>query len=237
MRLIRMVQHDIRFQWRHRFYHAYFLVCCVYLLLLQCLPTIYKEKAAMILTFSDPSALGLIFAGGILLLERDQGILDSLFVTPLRLTEYLISKAISLSLLSLAAAWAIHSFSLGLPNSPFLFSIGVLLSSSFFTLLSIGIVVRTQSINGFILLSQLYALPFVLPLLSMLDWGPRIIYAPFPTYGSLLLLSSIYRSVTLAEGIFSISILLIGNLGVFLWAKQSFQNHILHRISEGSGLS
>ncbi|NIK79277.1 fluoroquinolone transport system permease protein [Paenibacillus castaneae] len=227
MRLIKMIRHDIQFQWRHRFYFAYMVVCSVYLLLLHGIPSGYKEKTAMLLTFSDPSALGLIFAGGILLLEKDQGIHDCLFVTPLRLTEYLVAKACSLSLLSLIAAWVIHGFSLGMPSSPFLFSLGVLLSSSFFTLLSIGVVVRTQSINGFILLIQLYALPFTIPLLSLLDWGPRMLYSLFPTYGSLLLLSSIYRPIALHEIIYAIGILIVGNIAIFIWARHSFQQRIL----------
>lgn len=237
MRLIKVILHDIRFQWRHRFYFAYMLVCAVYLLLLHGIPSAYKEITALLLTFSDPAALGLIFAGGILLLEKDQGIHDSLFVTPLRLTEYLLAKAISLSILSLLAAWVIHGFSLGLPHSPFLFSAGILLTSSFFTLLSVGVVVRTQSINGFILLSQAYALPFVLPLLSLLDWGSRIPYIIFPTYGSLLLLSSIYRPVTVAESIYAIGMLLLGNFCTLLWARHSFKRHILLKLKKGKGLS
>lgn len=233
MRLMATVWHDIRFQWRHGFYGVYVLVCALYLLLLHFIAEGYKETVTMLLTFSDPSALGLIFAGGIVLLERDQGIHDSLFVTPIRLLEYLLAKAVSLSLLSLTAAWAIHFFSLGAPMSPFHFSFGVLLTSGFFTLLSIGVVVRSQSINGFILLSQLYALPFTLPLLGLFGVGDTLIYRVFPTEGSLLLLKTAYEHISLGEMVYAYVILILGNVAAFLWAHHSFKQRVLLRIGEG----
>lgn len=234
MRLITAFLSDIRFQWRHRFYFVYMLVCSVYLLLLHSIPTTFKEMATLLLTLSDPGALGLIFAGGIILLEKDQGIHDSLFVTPIRLREYLLAKAISLSLLSMLAAWIIHGFSLGVPASPFQFTVGVLLTSSLFTFLSIGVAVRTQSVNGFILLSQLYALPLTLPLLDLFGVGPRALYWAFPTYGSVLLFSSINRHVTALETIYAAAILTLGNAAVFLWAQQSFKRHILMDSAKGT---
>lgn len=235
MRMIMTVLYDIRFQWRHGFYLVYMLVCSFYLILLNSIPVHYKKSAALLLTFSDPSALGLILAGGIVMLEKDQGIHDSLFVTPIRLMEYLLAKAVSLSLLSILSAWTIHVFSLGIPSSPFHFTIGVLLTSSLFTFLSIGVVVRSQSINGFILLSQLYALPLALPLLDFFDTGDRFMYLIFPTEGSLLLLKSIMQQVSAKETIYAIIILSIGNVIVFLWAQQSFKRKILMNIGKGEG--
>jgi len=213
---------DFRFQLRHGFYGVYVLICALYWLLLRWIPIDSKEEVTLLLTFSDPSAVGLILAGGIVLLEKDQGVHASLFATPLRLREYLLAKAISLSFLSLCAAWAIHAFSLGLPNHPILFSLGVLLTSSMITLLSIGAVVRTESINGFLLLSQLYALPLALPLLGFLGIGPPALYAIIPTYGSILLLRSSYESLPAGEVGYAVLLLCIGNIFVYLWARKSF---------------
>jgi fluoroquinolone transport system permease protein len=235
MRILMTIMNDIRFQWRHGFYIVYVIVCSIYLILLNSIPIHYKETVALLLTFSDPSALGLILAGGIVLLEKDQGIHDSLFVTPLRLREYLLAKAISLSLLSVLSAWVIHTFALGTPNSPFLFTISVMLTSSLFTFLSIGVVVRTQSLNGFILLSQLYALPFALPLLGYLGIGNRFVYLFIPTEGSLLLLKSMIRQISIGEAIYAIIILSIGNLVVFYWAQYSFKRSIIMGLGRGEG--
>lgn len=227
---------DVRFQLRHGFYGVYVFICALYWLLLSFIPPDYKEMITLLLTFSDPSAVGLIIAGGIVLLEKDQGIHGSLFVTPLRLWEYLLAKALSLSILSLSAAWAIHAFALGMPDHPTLFSLGVLLTSSLFTLLSIGVAVRTQTINGFILLSQVYAMPLILPLLGLFDIGPVGLYTIIPTSGSLLLLSSSYVSLKAVEVVYAVTILLLGNIAVFLWTQRSFRRNMLYDRGDGGFL-
>lgn len=233
MRPMSTLLNDIRFQWRHGLYWVYMLVCFLYLLLIHFIPADHKETVTMLLTFSDPSALGLILAGGIVLLEKDQGIHDSLFVTPLRLFEYLLAKAMSLSVLSLAAAWVIHIFSLGVPMAPIRFSLGVLFTSVFFSLLSIGIVARSRSINGFILLSQLYSLPFVIPLLGFFGIGNQEMYFMFPTEGSLVMLKSSCEYVSIGETVYAVVILVLANVGVFYWAYVSFQQRILLKIGDG----
>lgn len=234
MRTVSAIASDMKFQIRHGFYGVYLLVCGLYVLLLHFLSPGYKEKAALLLTFSDPGALGLIMAGGIVLLEKDQGVHDSLFVTPLRLREYLIAKAVSISVISLCAAWAILVLSLGIPAAPVRFSIGILLTSGLFTLLSVGIVARAQSINGFILLSQLFSLPLAIPLLGFFGIGPDIIYGFFPTHGSLVLLESAYRPVSSMETFYAIAVLLVGNAAVYIWAYRSFERRILSRVGEGA---
>mgnify|MGYP001175463457 CR=1 FL=1 len=127
MRTWRMFRFDVRFQWKHGFYFAYALVCLVYAGILQFVEEPYLGHTLVLLTFSDPSALGLLMAGGIVLLERGQGIFASLFATPVKIMEYIAAKCLSLSCLSLLAAYAIHVPVRGWPVSPLQFSLGVVL--------------------------------------------------------------------------------------------------------------
>lgn len=233
MRFMSALVFDIKFQWRHGFYIAYAFVCACYWTLLYFIPDKHLEKIVTVLTFSDPSTLGLILAGGILLLERDQGIHDPLFVTPIRTREYLLAKATSLSVLSLTAAWVIHITSSGVPESPFLFSIGIVLTSSLMTFLSIGVVVRYRTINGFILMSQVYALPLILPLLGFFDVWDLKLYTILPTEGTLLLLQSAFFSLSNGEILYAISILICWNYALYMWAKFSYKKYVLRNIGEG----
>lgn len=233
MRFLTAFAFDIRFQWRHGFYIAYALVCACYWTLLNFIPDKYLEKSVILLTFSDPSALGLILAGGILLLERDQGVHDPLFVTPIRTRDYLLAKVASLSVLSLIAAWVIHTTSSGFPDSPFLFSIGVVLTSTLMTLISIGVVVRYQTINGFIMMSQIYAFPLILPLLGFFDlWNTRLSLL-LPTEGTLLLLQSAFTTLSTEKILYALFILLIWNYVIYIWANHSYKKYVLGKIGEG----
>lgn len=221
---------DVRLLWRHGFFWVYVVACGVYWLLLHFVPASYQETTALLLTFSDPSALGLILAGGMVMLESDQGVHDPLFVTPLRVREYLAAKAAALATLSLAAAWAIHLPSLGMPASPLAYSIGVVLTSSLMTLLSIGVVAKCRTINGFIMKSQAFALPFTIPLLGMLDGWHYPIYYLLPTEGTILLLESAYRKLATWEWIYAILILVVWNAVIFFWARLSYEKHRLGRV-------
>ncbi|WP_410770896.1 ABC transporter permease [Fontibacillus sp. BL9] len=225
---------DVRFQWRHGFYFVYMIVCAIYWALLHFIPEPYLEKATVLLTFSDPSALGLILAGGIVLLERDQGIHDPLFITPIRIREYLVAKAASLALISLLAAWVIQLSSIGIPASPMIFSIGIVLTSSFMTLLSIGVAARYRTINSFILMSQVYVMPFILPLLDYLEVWESKLFLLLPTEGTLMLLLSVSFSLTSMNILYALCILSIWNYAVYKWAYRSYERHILNRIGKGA---
>lgn len=213
MRLSRLVWFDVCYQWRHRYYLVYLIVCSVYVGILHAIPDSYAEHVLVLLTFSDPSALGLLLAGSILLLERDQGIWNALFSTPLRAWEYLTSKCLSLGFLSLLAALAIHLPVSGLPKSPFAFLLGITLTSFFFTLLGMAAALNSRSINGFLIRSQLFALPFTLPILEYLNVAHIPLDRLLPSNGSLILISGSARPPAPAETGYAFAILTLWIIG------------------------
>lgn len=228
---------DLRFQWRHGFYWVYVFVCTCYWILLRFVPEAYQETTATVLTFSDPAALGLIMAGGMVLLERDQGVHDPLFVAPVHIREYLLAKAASLSVLSLAAGWVIHMATGSLPEYPLAFSAGIVLTSTFMTLLSIGVAARQRTINSFILMVQVYALPFILPLFSFLQLWHEDLFLVLPTEGTLRLIVSPSDGLSIGSVLYSICILLIWNFVAYIWAQRSYTRHVLMRVGEGGGIN
>lgn len=233
MKNLSLLLFDLRFQWRHGFYYVYIIVCACYWVLLQFIPDVYREITAVLLAFSDPAALGLILAGGMVLLERDQGVHDALFVTPIRLRTYLLSKTVSLSVLSLAAGWVIHLSAGSLPGSPAAYSAGIGLTSSFMTLLSIGTAARQHSVNGFILKVQAYSLPFLLPLLGLFDLWDNPIFLILPTEGTLRLLQYSANQASRWEFIYFTALLLIWNFAAYMWAYSSYMRNILNKAGEG----
>lgn len=216
MRLWRLFLFDLRFQWKHGLYLVYFLVCIVYIGGLSIVPEAYLDTTLLLLTFSDPSALGLILAGGILLLERDQGIFANLFVTPVQTLEYILAKCFSLSCLSLAVAFAVHLSSAGWPVSPVQYVLAIVLTSSFFTLIGLAAAIKCRSINSFILLSQLYSLLFILPVLGYLDLYTTPLYAVLPVQGTLMLLQGASQPLGVSDSLYAVFILLLW-LGLAVW--------------------
>ncbi|WP_150271835.1 ABC transporter permease [Paenibacillus tepidiphilus] len=216
MRLWKLFLFDLRFQWKHGLYFVYFLVCMVYIGGLSIVPEAYLDNTLLLLTFSDPSALGLILAGGILLLERDQGVFENLFVTPVKTLEYILAKCFSLSCLSLTVAFAIHLSSTGWPVSLVQFVLAIVLTSSFFTLIGLAAAIRSRSINSFLLLSQLYSLIFILPVLDYLNLFTTSLFAVLPVQGTLMLLEGTSHPLTISDFLYAVCILLIW-IGLAVW--------------------
>jgi len=112
------------------------------------LPLEWKEKAAAVLIFSDPSAMGLFFMGAIVLLEKSESVLNTIAVSPVRAGEYIISKVVSLGIISVIAG---ASISLAADTGNMLIVImGVFAGSALFTLIGLIIAANINSLNQFV---------------------------------------------------------------------------------------
>jgi len=143
---MRFVQHllwNIKFQARYGFYLLYGLLTLLYTVLLINLPQFWKEGTAAILVFSDPAAMGLFFMGAIVLLEKSQRVTSLFAVSPLTAFEYVSSKVLSLSSISLFVAMvlAVASKCMSLP----LVMLGTFLSSILFTMCCILLYARSNN--------------------------------------------------------------------------------------------
>ncbi len=72
----------------------------IYICIINVFPTFMREKIAIIMIYSDPAKNGIVFMGAIVLLEKSQRVLNSLAVSPVKVSEYILSKVISLGVIS-----------------------------------------------------------------------------------------------------------------------------------------
>lgn len=148
-RLMGLLIADIRFQFRYGFYALYALITVFYIVLLRLLPSFIRDSARALLAFSDPAALGLFFMGAILLFERGERVYPSLAVSPLRTEEYVLSKALSLSLISVAAGLFIILASGG--RAGFWTVGGLALSSVLFSCTGLLVGSQVTSLNAYLI--------------------------------------------------------------------------------------
>lgn len=175
----------------------------------------------------DTSVLGLIFVGALVLLEKQQGVLQSLSVTPLKLNKYLFSKALSLTLLSAVISslvwiiplWSFRGYEFILP--------GVVLSSVVFTLFGLGFAAGAESFNQFLARIFLGSLIFTLPLIPVFFFQNAEWLIILPTNAALDLF------IRVSDGTFSIiqlldlSILISWIFIMNIFAHKQFRKHNL----------
>lgn len=230
MRLLETIKADVLFQFRHYLYYMYVIVSALYVLLLYWIPSHIKDETAMFLLFSDCSFLGAFFIGGIVLLEKDQGIYDHLFVTPVRVSEFIWSKVISLGMISLLSSLVIFLFSFDLTVRVVFLLTGVVLNSIFASLLGLIFAVRVNSINQYLMISPAFVTIFFLPILEVLKiWESPFMYA-IPGKAGLLLMEGVFKPLSVYEWLYSLAMLTLAIVVTYLLAKKSFYKHVIMRI-------
>lgn len=222
-RLIHSIKLDMRMQMKYGLYTVYIVIVAMYLLMLTFIPQNYAVKIAPIIIFSDPSALGFFFIGGLVLLEKSENVLDYIVVTPLRVKEYIISKVVSLSLISLVAALIISLYSCSLSFNIPVFIVTIILTSSVFTLIGFIAVSKFQSINEYLLSSMLYIIVLFIPFIGYFNLFQCWIFYIFPTHAMLMLLKGSFGNISSLNFIYSIAYLV---LWIFLLYKLSINRFV-----------
>lgn len=150
MRVKALVKGDIGFQFKYGFYFLYLFFTAIYIGLLFALHVSWREKAALLMIFTDPAALGLYFMGAIILLEKSERVLDSIAISPVKPVEYVLSKLLSISIISTMVGILIGMAG-GVISNVFYFCAGVFLGSCLFSAVGLIIAANIPTLNAFII--------------------------------------------------------------------------------------
>lgn len=175
MRLARLIRGDIHFQWKYGFYFIYFILTLLYVCVIASLSEYWKKDIAAIMIYSDPAAMGLFFMGAIVLLEKSQKVLNAMVVSPVKVSEYILSKTIALIAIS-----TIIALILGLvsgSNHLLGIAVGTALTSAIFTMLGIIAATRISNLNQFlIVIMPIEIICFVPPIVGLFVKLPDIFF-------------------------------------------------------------
>ena len=230
MRLLASLKYDITFQFRYGFYYAYLFISVLYILILRNLPAGVRPVVTTMVIFSDTGVLGFFFIGGIILLEKAQNTLESLFVTPLRLGEYFMSKVISLTLIAVLMSTVIIVVANGLPPFPLPFILGVVLSSVFYTLLGFIIAAKAKTLNEYFVTSMLCTFIVGLPVVDFFGLIKNPLFYIFPTKASLMLIHGAFQSMSLLGIAYAVLNLSVWSILAYFWARKRFTTYVILRI-------
>jgi fluoroquinolone transport system permease protein len=196
-----MMKQDVRFQARHGFYIVYVFVSLFYILILRWMPVDVRDDVAPVIVLMDPAAVGFFIVGAGVLLERSQGVLDPLFVTPIGLQDYIWSKAITLAFLGFVSGEAVLIGSLGISGMIWLGSIGLYAIAVIMSLFGMALAVRAKTVNMFLMKASFVMIVLLLPLLTYFHLVSSSFVFVLPTSAALRLLSSGSAPLSLYEGI------------------------------------
>ncbi|PKO99975.1 MAG: ABC transporter [Bacteroidetes bacterium HGW-Bacteroidetes-8] len=229
MRLINALISDIKFQSKQGFYLVYVIITAMYLIILSLLPENITSIALPLVVYSDPSVLGLFFIGGIIMLEKGQGVIQVLIVSPLTTGEYIVAKVISLTIVSVAAASAITALSFDGALNWAVFLVSVALTSGIFTLCGVVINAGCTTVNQYILKTIPYMLLLVLPCFSIL--GSNLLYplTLIPSVAALRLMLGAFSETVWYESAALILYLFMANFLLYKYAVKVFEKKTVYQ--------
>ena len=186
-----LVLHDARLQLRYGIFAAYAVVVAIYVgVLLSVGPHLPRWAPAFII-FTDPAALGFFFLGGLMMLERSEGVRTALATTPLSMIDYLAAKTLTLTGLALLACIALY-LAHGTGHAALLLGT-VALTSFQYVGIGVPIALRFKTVSGYLMGSTGFLTPVIAPaFLALLE--------PFPLWLTAIPSVSQFRLMLVATG-------------------------------------
>jgi fluoroquinolone transport system permease protein len=163
-------------------------VSVIYIILILVIPEEPRRLLLPFFLFTEPSVLGIFFIGGILFFEKEQGTLNTLFITPVRPVEYLVSQTVSLAMVALGLCAVILAVSGNVTIRTLWILPGILMTSVLFTCWGIVLASRSSSLMNYLIVSGLSDFPIVLPLLDHFGLMKSNLLYLIPTQGTLTLI-------------------------------------------------
>jgi fluoroquinolone transport system permease protein len=230
-RLLATIRTDLRLQLRNGFYIAAAFVVVVLVILMRQLPEASRSLGLPMLIFGNLLINGFFFMAGLVLLEKGEGTLEAQVVTPLRTGEYLASKVITLTILSLLESALIVLLTVGLDINWLALLAGVALMTPLLALAGFLLVSRYDTLNEFMFpavgVIAVLSLP-LLPTFGLLEGVLNDVWVyVMPVEPSWLLLQAVVAPVESWQAVFG---LLAGALWVaiaFLLAQRAFYRFVI----------
>lgn len=228
-RLAAALKTDLVLQQRYGLWYAAGVSGLVWIAILRAMPPAVLPVAVPLVIYLDLAVVGFFLLAVLVLYERGEGTLAALVVTPLRFAEYLLSKLVSLTAVAVVLSLVVVLAGFG-PRFRLLPALtGIVLLSAMVLLVAFVAVARFPTFSSFLFPSQVFALPFYLPLLDHLGVIPGAVFYALPSYGPLLLIRGAFNSVRPWEIVYA-----AGYGGAFialmsLAARGAFDRHIVRR--------
>ncbi len=180
-----------------------------------------------LLVLSGVTLTTFFLIGVLLLLERGEGTLDVVLVSPLRPAEYLASKLITVTALALVESAGIACVAYGLSFSFPWLVLAVLLRAGLIAAVGIAVGVRYRSITHFLLPAVALTVAFDLPVLWYLELWPSPLFYVWPTLPSLLLAKAAFLPVDSLQLVYACVYGALAVAAAVFWALRAIDRFVV----------
>jgi len=227
-RLSSTIRLDSRLQARHK---VYLIVAIAVLGMALALRAVFSPDQLHffmpVLVMSGVNVTTVFLVGVLLLIERSQGTLSVVMVSPLRPSEYLASKVLTLTALALAEGFVLAGVAYGLGFNFGWLGLAVVMRAAMGIAVGVAVGVRYRSITRFLFPGILAALAFDLPAIWYLElWTSDIFYA-WPSTPPMILAKAAFRPIGPGELAYALGYGTLGVGAALIWARRSIDRFVV----------
>lgn len=180
----------------------------------------------------------LLYVAGLIIFEKDEGTLNALIVSPLRRSEYLWSKIISLSFLATLESVLLIGLSIFLIsrseeisafNIPILL-LGIITMAVLYTLLGIVLIVRFRQITDFLVPVLVVAIVLQAPFLYFAGLIDNPLFLIIPTSAPTMLMQGAWLNLEVWQWVYALGYSALQVIVLCIWAFRAFDTHIVRKV-------
>lgn len=228
-RIISTLRLDVQIQWRSRFYYVSLALALLLGLGVRQLLDPQTTKTVLPMLFLlGVGGTGFIYIAGLIVFERDQHTLEAQLISPLKLTEYLNSKLISLTLLLLFEGTVMVIAAQGFSDVNWLLVIGgTILMSLLFVLAGLILIVRFSTITDFLIPTLIVMLPLQLPVLYFSGISESWVWLISPASAPTMLIWGAWNPLEPWQLLYAIVYSAVLIALAYRWALHAFTHHVI----------
>jgi len=226
-RLVATLACDVRLQFRNGFYWAVAFLLATLVVVIGRLPSLDWAPVLPPLVLGNLSLATFFFMAGLLLLEKEEGTLEALVVTPLTAGEYLGSKLVTLTGLSIVEHLVICVITVGFDFSPLPLVAGVVSAAALYCLAGFAAAVRYDSINELLFPTVVWVTLFALPILDYAGlWSTWLVYL-HPFQAPLVILEGAFFPLETWEWVYGLGYAALWVWLAFMWSRREFGRFVI----------
>lgn len=217
---LHLLLHDFRLLFRNQIVTISVVVTLAYVGVFRFLAQFGAvEKLLILIIFNDPALLGFLFVGVMVLFEKNEGTWQALAVTPVRTSQYILSKSIALTIISLLCSCAMVLAAYGWQFHWGYFTLATLLTTLLYSMLGFIAVARQRLFNKYILLAGGLIILLGLPFLGYFGVVSEHWFIVFPTWPAVRLFDLAFQPEPSVMQVLTYSLLtLIWTVGAYFYA-------------------
>jgi fluoroquinolone transport system permease protein len=215
---------DVVWQARNGFYWASAVLVLMVGGLLYALPEAARTNdaawvPAVVVTVLQVTTF--FFVTGLLLLERAEGTLTALAVSPASASGFLAVRTMSLTALATIEAFAIIWIAFGLTTAWPIVLFATLAMGVIYTGFGVVVASRYTALNALLLPASMVITVLLLPLLPHAGLAPRAPFLLHPLEPGMTLIRAAYLPTDLADVVFGVAGCLLWGAATFVWGRRS----------------